>query len=193
MRVVRWVEGGVPAGLRRQVLELQDDAWPPPGGIASDGPSHDPLLHPVSLLLVDDTGTVLAALDLLHKELRHAGHGYRVAGLSTVVTRAAVRGRGHGRRLVTEARAVLAADPAVDLALFTCDRPLVPFYAAAGWAEVPGAVLVGGTAEDPFPSDAPGFDKAVMGGFFSERARAHRADFPDSRIALHPGTVDRLW
>ncbi|MER7761940.1 GNAT family N-acetyltransferase [Streptomyces sp. NPDC097619] len=193
MRVLTCPEADTPGALREQVLALQDEAWPPGDGRPSTGPSHDPALRPLSLLLLDGRDTVLAALDLLHKEIDHAGHRYRAAGLSTVVTRAAVRGRGHGLRLVRAARTALEADPDVDLALFTCDRPLVPFYEAAGWQPLPGAVLVGGTPEDPFPSDAPGFTKTVLADFFSPRARARRDDFPGTRILLHPGPVDRLW
>jgi aminoglycoside 2'-N-acetyltransferase I len=55
-----------PGGLRAQVLSLQRQAWP---GAA---PGHDPALRPLSMLLVDD-GLVLAALDILFKEIVHAG------------------------------------------------------------------------------------------------------------------------
>jgi aminoglycoside 2'-N-acetyltransferase I len=193
MRLLSFPETDTPAGLRAQVLALQDEAWPPRDGTPSAGPGHDPLLHPRSLLLVDASGTVLAALDLLFKELEHAGRSFRAAGLSTVVTRRAVRGRGYGLRLVTAARERLAGEPGLDLGLFTCDRGLVPFYEAAGWSELPGAVLVGGTREDPLPSDAPGFGKAVLAEFFSPAAAAAGESFARSRIGLYPGTVDRLW
>ncbi|WP_030196761.1 GNAT family N-acetyltransferase [Streptomyces sp. NRRL S-87] len=181
---------GLPGHLRTQVHRLQDEAWPPEG----EGTyGHDPLLRPRAMVLVDADGTVLAALDLLFKELRHAGADWRAAGLSTVVTRTAARGRGHGRRLVAAAREALAADGETEVGLFTCDRPLRGFYEGAGWTELPGSVLVGGTPEAPFPSDRPGFDKVTMGGFFTERARAARAGFAHARIGLYPGTVDRLW
>jgi hypothetical protein len=52
-------------------------------------------------------------------------------------------------------------------------------------------VVVGGTPEDPFPSDA--FDKVTLGGFFTERARARRDAFVGARIELYPGAIDRLW
>lgn len=81
----------------------------------------------------------------------------------------------------------------VDLAVFTCDRELQRFYERAGFEGLGGAVLVGGTAEDPFPSDQPGFDKVTLGAFFSPAARAGRASFEHARIELHPGEIDRLW
>ncbi len=80
-----------------------------------------------------------------------------------------------------------------DLGLFTCDRPLQPFYERAGWHPLPGAVLVGGTVAAPFASDQEGFDKVTMVEFFSPLARRHQATFPRSRITLHSGEIDKLW
>ncbi|WP_030272852.1 GNAT family N-acetyltransferase [Streptomyces sp. NRRL B-24484] len=189
MEVLEYPEAEVPARLRARVGALQERAWPT--GAPDPGISHDPALDPRSMLLVDGP-RVVAALDLLGKELRHADGVFAVRGLSAVVTDPALRGRGHGLALVTAARARMAALGA-DLGLFTCDRPLRGFYERAGWEVLPGAVLVGGTAEEPFPSDRPGFDKVVLAGFLSAHGRARRSSFAGARIALHPGTVDRLW
>ncbi|MBZ6473742.1 GNAT family N-acetyltransferase [Streptomyces griseocarneus] len=163
---------------------------------------------------------MVAALDVLTKDITHAGQTYRAAGLSAVVTATAHRGKGNGRQLVAAARELIAgsgslpsaarrvdvaradvspadvaqADVArADVALFTCDRPLRGFYESAGWECLDGTVLIGGTPHDPFPSDGPGFDKVTMAGFFTERAMRHAAAFRHSRIALHPGEIDRLW
>ncbi|MBV6697032.1 GNAT family N-acetyltransferase [Kitasatospora aureofaciens] len=193
MRILTLPEAEVPAELKLRVAELQDLAWPGPPGPSgpSAGPVHDPALRPLSMLLLDGT-RVVAALDVLSKDLVHAGRTYAASGLSTVVTDPACRGLGHGRRLVAAARAT-ARDGGADLGLFTCDRGLQGFYESAGWGSLPGAVLVGGTAEEPFPSDREGFDKVTMAAFFTAHAERHRADFPHSRIALHPGTIDKLW
>ncbi|MFI9061716.1 GNAT family N-acetyltransferase [Streptomyces sp. NPDC053429] len=138
-------------------------------------------------------GVVGACLTLLRKEIRLAGATYRAAGLSAVVTRPELRGRGLGGRLVTAARELLAADPEVDVALFSCDRELTPFYEAAGFERLPGTVLLGGTPADPLPSDRPGFDKSVLAAFFTPDPAATRAVFTAARIPLYPGPVDRLW
>lgn len=192
----------LPAGLAAQVAALEAQAWP------GSAPGHDPALAPRVVLLLDADGRLAASLALLHKPVRLAdGRTYRAAGLSGVVTRADVRGRGYGSRLVAAARAELAADPAVDLALFSCDRELVPFYVAAGFEPLPGTVLVGGTPADRLATDAPGLDKAVLGAFFAQgagpadgegaddegRADEVRAAFTGVRVPLYPGTVDRLW
>ncbi|WP_354637577.1 GNAT family N-acetyltransferase [Kitasatospora camelliae] len=193
MPILSFPEPATPSDLRRQVRGLQEQAWPSPPGEAAplDAPVHDPELRPLSLLLVED-GTVLAALDILTKDLVHAGARFAAGGLSTVVTRRDIRGRGHGRRLVTAVREAMS-EQRLDLGLFTCDRPLEGFYRSAGWRLVPGAVLVGGTPQDPFPSDRPGFDKVTMAAFLSPAARRAEASFHDSRIGLYPGVIDRLW
>lgn len=186
MRIESYAESAVPEDRRRQVRALQDEAWP---GDPTDGPVHDPALCPLSMLLVDD-GVVVAALDILRKELRHAGATFRAGGLSTVVTHPDLRGRGHGRHLVTAARTAMI-DQHLDLGLFTCDSALLPFYESAGWHHLPGAVLIGGTPDNPFPSDQPGFDKVTMAAFFTPRADP--AAFRHTRIALYPGEIDKLW
>jgi aminoglycoside 2'-N-acetyltransferase I len=181
-------EAQVPLPLRLQMVGLQDQAWPserpsPPS------PWHDDALSPVSMLLVGD-GRVVAALDILSKELEHAGERWAASGLSAVVTDPAERGRGYGGRLVAAARARIAAS-AVDVGLFTCDPALGRFYERAGWDLLPDTTIVGGTPEDPLSSDALG--KITFGGFFSERARARRDGFVGTRILLYPGVIDRLW
>lgn len=183
-----WPQAQVPAALRAQISALQDGAWP---GHGPRGPGviHDPALWPVSMVLVDD-GTVLAALDILTKHVTHEGGRYLASGLSTVVTSPAHRRRGYGRRLVTAAREAIQASGA-DLGIFTCDRPLRGFYESAGWQCLEGTALIGGTPQQPFPSDQ--FDKVTMAAFFSARARVHAASFRHCRIGLYPGTIDRLW
>ncbi|MDJ0343429.1 GNAT family N-acetyltransferase [Streptomyces sp. H10-C2] len=198
-------EAATPPELRAQVVALQDEAWPDRDAPALPRTSltHDPELNPVTMVLVDgdidgedgggaDGGTVLAALDILSKEIRHAGRLFAVGGLSTVVTRRAARGRGHGRLLVTAAHETMARQ-GLDLGLFTCDRPLRAFYESAGWHALPGAVIVGGTRAAAFPSDQPGFDKVTMADFFTTEGRRHASSFHHARLGLYPGGTDRLW
>ncbi|RSS83648.1 GNAT family N-acetyltransferase [Streptomyces sp. WAC06614] len=193
MQIVSFPEVATPAALRVQVREIQEQAWPSASGsdAAVDTPTHDPALRPLSMLLVDE-GTVLAALDILCKEIVHAGRRLSAGGLSTVVTSKQARGRGHGRQLVAAARERMIAQ-SLDLGLFTCDRPLQAFYESAGWRVLPGAVLIGGTPQAPFPSDQPGFDKVTMADFFSTAGRQAQESFHHSRIELYPGEIDKLW
>ncbi|WP_062430595.1 GNAT family N-acetyltransferase [Herbidospora daliensis] len=186
MRIVSFPESSVPGVFREQVVALHASEWP---GSSS---GHDPLLDPVSLLLLDGD-EVVATLDILSKPIVHAEQTFQASGLSAVVTRGDRRGRGYGKALVAAAlRSMVdsvAAPP--DLGIFTCDRPLRAFYEAAGWECLPGTVLIGGTPDDPFPSDQ--FDKVTMGAFFSPRAVHLRSAFVGARVALFPGVIDRLW
>jgi len=174
----------LPPVLRAEQLRLHRQAWPDGG----EEP-HDPALRPLTMLLVENENA-LATLDVLSKDLDHRGHRYRAAGLSAVVTDRAVRGHGHGGRLVAAAREAMA-EAAFDLGLFTCDPPLAGFYQRAGWQPLPGTVLVGGTRANPLPSDALG--KVTFGALFTEHARRHAVDFAGARIELYPGEIDRLW
>ena len=54
-----------------------------------------------------------------------------------------------------------------------------------------GSVLIGGTAESPYPSDQ--FDKVVMASFFTLKAREAENDFVHARIELFSGQIDTLW
>jgi aminoglycoside 2'-N-acetyltransferase I len=198
MHVESHPESDVPLALRHQIHALQNQAWPPDppapsrtGAPPDNGPVHDPALQPLSLALVDD-GVVVAALDILRKPLRHSGNTFQAGGLSTVVTREDLRGRGYGHHLVTAARTAML-DLNLDLGIFTCDRPLQPFYESAGWESLPGTVLIGGTLDDPFPSDQPGFDKVTLVSFFTPAARVAAPTFHHTRVALHPGHIDKLW
>jgi GNAT superfamily N-acetyltransferase len=186
-------EAETPGVLRTQVREMQDQAWPStePGSPLDLGPVHDPALRPLSMLLVEE-GSVLSALDVLFKQIVHAGQELSAAGLSTVVTPRAHRGRGYGRTLVTWAREALPALD-VDLGLFTCDRSLGAFYEECGWEILHGTVLVGGTPDQPFPSDQPGFAKVTLGAFFTPTAIQARESMLDARVMLHCGVIDKLW
>ena len=188
MEILVASEHEVPSRLRHQVVALQDQAWPP--GAPSQAPTgHDPSLAPVSVLLLEGD-RVVAALDILSKDLEHAGERYRAGGLSTVVTDAARRRQGMGLELVSAARDRIAADGA-DLVLFTCDAPLVPFYERAGFEVLAGTQVIGGTPADPLPSGPLG--KVTLAALLTPHAQAHHADFVDTDLELYPGPVDRLW
>jgi aminoglycoside 2'-N-acetyltransferase I len=191
MKILSFPEPSTPSQLRQQVVDLQDEAWPPDITSRASRGGHDPELSPLSMLLVD-ADTVLAALDILFKEIEHDGDLYRAAGLSTVVSRTAARRAGHGRRLVQAAHDAMPSMQ-VDVGVFTCDRPLKGFYEKSGWHELEGTVLIGGTPDNPFPSDQPGFDKVTLGDFFSSPAQNKAPLFHGTRIALYPGQIDKLW
>jgi aminoglycoside 2'-N-acetyltransferase I len=84
-------------------------------------------------------------------------------------------------------------DLQVDLGIFTCDRPLQPFYESAGWHVLPNTVLIGRTSDAAFLSDQPRFDKLTLAAFFTPTALEAAASFHNARIPLHPGEIHKLW
>lgn len=183
--ILTFPEAAVPEGLRVQVLALHHADRSRVEPVVP----HDPALRPLSMLLLAD-GRVLAALDILSKDIVHAGERFAASGLSRVVTHPDERRKGYGRRLVRAAREAMAAS-GVDLGIFTADRPLQRFYESCGWQTLPGTVLIGGTPDRPFPSDR--FDKVTLACFFSAFAQRHAPAFSGCRIALYSGDIDRLW
>jgi len=186
VEIMSFPETATPGGLRAQVLTLQRQAWP---GAA---PGHDPALRPVSMLLVDE-GVVLAALDILFKQIAHADRHWGVARLSTVVTGREVRGRGYGTGLVTAARDRIMLTPGLDLGMFTCARPLQAFYQSAGWQLLKGTVLVGGTPDAPFPSDQPGLDTVTHARLLLAHGQAGTGLVLRRPHRPLPGEIDKLW
>jgi GNAT superfamily N-acetyltransferase len=146
-------------------------------------------MDPLAMLLHVD-GVAVASLFVLTKDIRHAGESYRASGLRAVVTDPAHRGQGWGLQLVRAAHD-LVRDRGDDLMLFTCDPGLVPFYERGGSRVLPGAVVLGGTPEEPVRSDA--FGKITLAALYSERARAAATTFEDAEIALYPGARETLW
>lgn len=102
VQILSFPEEATPSELRVQVREIQEQAWPSTrvSLTPADAPTHDPVLRPWSMLLMEE-GTVLAALDILSKEIAHTGRRYAAGGLSTVVTRREARGRGCSPRVWT--------------------------------------------------------------------------------------------
>ncbi|HPW56300.1 MAG TPA: GNAT family N-acetyltransferase [Thermoanaerobaculaceae bacterium] len=142
--------GDLPESLATQARKIQEQAWPPAPGDAISGP--DPGLEPVFMVLLDEDHDVVATLFVLRKRITRAGRGWYAGELSAVATRADLRGQGLGHELVVGAREEMAS-MGLDLGIFTCDRPLREFHQRAGWEELPGTVLVGGTPQEPFASD----------------------------------------
>lgn len=180
----------VPPLLQAQAEVILNRIWEPPEGLSSWS-DHDPAAHPVSMFLLEES-LVLATLEILSLPLQFDGATFAVSGLTRVRTLPERQGEGHGQRLV-RASYHLMRDSGADVALFTCDTELHPFYEHAGFEWLRGTVLEGGTRHFPFPSDQPGLDKAVMASFYTPLAQAHRAAFVGARIPLYPGEIDLLW
>lgn len=183
-------QGAVPHDLKAQIVALLNDAWPSELTLEEQlrRPLHDPDRLPLAVILIE-SGIVLGYLAIPFTTISHSDRAYRAAGLSAVVTHPEQRRRGHGQRLVAAARDTIAASDA-DIGIFTCDLPLVPFYARCGWTPMPNTAVIGGTRTRPFPAAPLG--KRTMMGFFSERALDHRRDFEGAALYLELREGD-LW
>jgi GNAT superfamily N-acetyltransferase len=178
----------LPPELDAQVLALLQAEYPELAAGRTQRSLNDPRTNPTLMVLLDGE-EVLSYLAIPSKTIQHAGEEYRAYGLSSVITNPAYRRRGYGRRIVTAAHDFIAASDA-DIGVFTSDPPLVDFYLGCGWSLMAGTWLVGGSREKPFPSNELG--KCTYMGFFSEKARAHRADFEGVPIYLDLREGD-LW
>jgi len=130
------------------------------------------------------------AMILFLKKAKNKPNSATASGISAMVTDENLRAMGYGRGVAQAAREKMEARGA-DLGIFTCDSYLMRFYEGAGWKHLPGTVLIGGTPEEPFPSDQ--FDKVTLARFFSAKAKDVEADFVGARIELYPGEIDKLW
>ncbi|MFC6593631.1 GNAT family N-acetyltransferase [Kitasatospora paranensis] len=180
VRILSFPEKSVPRDLRRQVRDLQNEAWPPGDGDpvpAVDAPVHDPLLRPRSMLLVDGD-TVLAALDILSTSIVHAG---RRADADTAGT----WWRQRAKPCARPAASTSVSSPATAPCGRSTRVPAGSTSPAPSWSAAPPT--------PPFASDRPGFDKVVMAAHFTLHGRLTPATFRSARIELHPGVIDRLW
>jgi len=180
----------LPPHLKEAVIDVLEQEWPSVFNREDrlGKPLHDPNKHPLMVMLVDQD-MMLSCLAVPSTLIHLAGETYKASGLSAVLTNAAYRGRGYGRRLVTAARELIAGSDA-DIGVFTCDPPLVPFYVGCGWTLMEHTSVIGGTREKPFPADSLG--KRTLMGFFSAKAQAHRSDFEGAAIHLGLREGD-LW
>lgn len=172
------------AALRREIAWLQHRADPAvsPAPREPIPPEHDPALDALSFYIIADRRVVSYAA-VVYITIRHDGEALLAAGLSCVATDPACRRRGLGWRVVAAAtRSIL--DSTVDLGLFTCDPPLIPFYArAGGWQAAPDVVLLGN--RHPGALTSIGLGKAVMMRLVSDRAQCMTTSLEHAVIDLN--------
>ncbi len=132
-----------------QVLSFLRTTWPEgfSGPLEQRTWITDRADHPQSFLIVEQT-LLLAHVNVVWKLLEYHHTVFRAYGLTGVFTYPAVRGQGHGLRLVRHATAFIDAQ-AADIALLTCDPMLATFYERAGWEPLPNTRVWYGPAERP--------------------------------------------
>jgi len=178
-----------PAQIRDQIVVLLKEQWPHTfRDDEPEWPSESPGLNPISVVLTTD-GIVICHAAVSRKTISHVGRQYLVFGLSAMVTAAPYRRLGFGRRVLENATRYMQQQSA-DFGVFTCDEGLKSFYNWGGWEVASRSSLVGGTRENPLPSESLG--KITLIQLFSPRARAARQAILSTPIQIELGE-GKLW
>ena len=180
---VRWPQDDGSGELRKNILALEETAWP--GHLQDLWPETE---HLASFCRLEH-GVLAAHAAVMGKRFRHRGESYFACGLAEVVTHPEFRGRGLALELIRRAAAFIREQGA-DLSVFTCAPALVPFYRQGGWEERADLQLIGGSREKPFPSWDEGLSTLFLP--LSEKALAHESDFRDTGLFLDLGE-GKLW
>ena len=184
MKLVQYSQPGCDEWIKEKIQALEALEW---GGAEEPFPSA-PDTYMTSFVLLEG-GVAVCHAAVRKSRLRCRGEEYTACGLSEVVTHPDYRLRGLALRLVEQATQWIA-DRQPDIGVFTCERGRVGLYERAGWKWAKNACLVGGTGEKPLRSDS--FQLAVMVRFFSDRARARRAELENAELVLELGE-GQLW
>ncbi|AXE31884.1 GNAT family N-acetyltransferase [Chromobacterium phragmitis] len=171
----------LPPALRREINAMLHQAYQCEGELDPDERLHRPALEARSFCLASH-GRLAAYASVLGKDIIHQGLVFSLGSLSCVATRPEMRGRGLGERVVAAASDWLRTCGRYDIAAFSCDAGLLPFYRrAAGW-EAADVVLIANGDDCALRSDALG--KIVVLELLSERAKRAEASFRGSAVNL---------
>jgi GNAT superfamily N-acetyltransferase len=189
IQLFQYPQGNCPKDISTQIVELLRAEWPNTFKQAGpDWPTESAELKPTSIVLVDN-GVVISHAAVLRKTINHCAENYLAFGLGSVVTRQSLRRRGFGRRIVEHATHYMKQEDA-DLGVFTCDSHLAAFYVFGGWEVTLSSPLVGGTIEEPLPSERVG--KLTIIQLFSEKAKKLREKILSRPITIELGK-GKLW
>jgi GNAT superfamily N-acetyltransferase len=131
--------------------------------------------HPVSLMLIEGE-LLIAHVNVVWKELDHAGQRFKAYGLTGVFTYPSFRGQGHGLRLVQHATQYIETQDA-DIGLFNCDAGLVSFYQRAGWQPMLETQTLIGPATHPEI-----VDEILMMRFLSPHGQRYQSAFASGAV-----------
>lgn len=90
--------------------------------------------------IFDDHGELVSYTGLVIRHGTHDDMAVLIAGIGSVKTHPAARGRGLAPRGI-EAALDVAIERSCDFALLVCEDELVPYYAKSGWSLFEGTML----------------------------------------------------
>jgi predicted acetyltransferase len=130
-----------------------------------------------------EQGILISHTEVKWKWLEHAGHRYKISGLSGVFTYPQFRKQGYGKQVVAIGSDLIRAGD-YDIGIFHCDPNLIPFYTQFGWTPLPRATTLVGTQESPTVVT----DEVLMIEFLSNKAKARQHDFETHPIYFGDST-----
>lgn len=188
MEILRFPQEVSSIDIKRQIIELENLAWPKEDKDIDVKFPTEPETYVTSIILLE-SNKLLSHVAIRRKTISHKGISYIAYGLSEMVTHPDYQNRGLGSLVLKKAEEFIS-EQNPDVSLFTCFSGVEPFYLAAGWNLSDGSTLVGGTIEKPFRSDQ--FDLKTMIRFYSENAKMHASDFSNADIFIELGE-NKLW
>ena len=173
--------------LKSQIIALEETAWP-------SAPEEEPIypVQPntfVTAFVIIKEGKAIGQVAIRKQSFSHKGTSYLAYGISEMVTHPAYQKQGLGTQLLQKVATFIEGQKP-DICIFTCRPELIPFYKKGGFWFCEKLFLVGGTPENPFPSQELGL--CTMLRLYSKRAIINKAGFAQGEIFLNLGD-GQLW
>jgi aminoglycoside 2'-N-acetyltransferase I len=90
----------------------------------------------------DEHGALVSYTGIVMRDAAVDGRAARIGGVGGIKTHPSARGRGYARLGVEKALEFFREQPEVEFALLVCEPHLIAYYAALGWVEFEGRLLV---------------------------------------------------
>lgn len=145
-----------------------------------DPPIAQEHLHPIYVVMVEGDA-LYSATGLYWVTVEHEGQTYKLYGLGDVLTYPAFRKKGYGSALIRKATDIMRDDPDADIGLLWTQEHNFSFYENCGWERMPDVTITHGEKDQPDIEEEMPFML-----FFSDRAKANRANFSRSPLYIGP-------
>lgn len=165
----------LPEHIKWQVLSFLRIEWP--DGFVGENKLRDWISekenHPVSFVLTENN-LLISHVEVVWKELKHAGNTYKTYGLSGMFTYPSFRKQGYGQELVASAKKYIESQDG-DIVLFT--SCVQGFYEKAGFLRLDKAKVLKGDPNNPETEN-----ESVFMLFLSEKGKQGQKDFEEKPI-----------
>lgn len=132
--------------------------------------------HPINFVLHEHE-IVISHAEINWRMIDHAGHSYKVYGLSAVFTFPSFRKEGYGQDVVQAATDYIHRSDA-DIAMVFCLPHLQGFYESSGWVYIQDAQVMYGDPQHPSQDD----EEIMLMLFVSKLGKETRDTFNSAPI-----------